>query len=318
MTVPLTLPQPLKRLARAVRDHPPTNQFITGIARQLLPLVPERHRSAFTAHVPRVGKASARLPGGQRLQMWCPEPESILNAIHYRGWAGEEPETLPLWLALAERARTVLDVGAHVGHFSLVAAYANPDACIIGFEPLARIAERFRGNVTLNRLNVGLRQCALGRTPGRLPFFAYEEHGMPSSSSLSREFMESANQPLVAVDVEVSTLDLEDIPDAVPVLMKIDTETTEPDVIAGGRNYLNRTKPVMIVEVLAEHDTSGALHSALQEAGIDFDSYLLTGEGPKASELRGNPHWRNFLIVPRDGPSVSGFRPALRQFGIRC
>jgi FkbM family methyltransferase len=247
--------------------------------------------------------------------MWCPEPESILNVLHYRGWVGDEPETLPLWLSLAERARTVLDVGAHVGHFSLVAAYANPDACVVGFEPLARVAERFRANVALNRLDIGLRQCALGRERGHLPFFAFEE-GVPSSSSLSREFMETAGQPVVATDVEVSTLDSEDIPDAVPVLMKIDTETTEPDVIAGGRNYLNRTKPVMIVEVLAEHDTGAALQSALQEAGIDFDSYLLTAEGPKPHELRGDPHWRNFLIVPRDGPSAAGLRPALRQFGI--
>jgi len=42
------------------------------------------------------------------------------------------------------RLRTIVDVGANVGQFSLLARALNPGARIVAFEPLAQAAARYR------------------------------------------------------------------------------------------------------------------------------------------------------------------------------
>jgi len=57
--------------------------------------------------------------------------------------------------------RSVIDVGANRGQFSLVARRCFPEARIVAFEPLSRPAERFR-RVLAGDPRVTLHQCAVG------------------------------------------------------------------------------------------------------------------------------------------------------------
>ncbi len=317
MTAPLKLPLSVKKMGRLVRDFPPANNLITSVVRPALRALPPNVRESVMAHLPRVGKAQARLPNGRTLQMSCPQTECILNGLFYKGWTADEAEVLPLWFALAQNSRVVVDVGAHVGHFSLVAGLANPEARIFGFEPLPRVAALLRSNVQLNRLsNAEIRQCALGRAPGKLPFYAPSD-GIPSSSSLSREFMLSGGHTLTETVIEVSTLDTEPIPTDGPVIIKIDTESTEPDVIAGGKRFIRDAQPLMIIEVLDGRDTGDRLARELADAGYAYTPYLLTGAGPaRRDRLVGDPEWRNYLLVPTDISKIGPLIGVLNQFGI--
>jgi FkbM family methyltransferase len=276
----------------------------------LLRFVPADLHGSVIAHLPRVGGASAILPNGKQIRMYCGEPETILNDLYYHGWTAQEEEVLPLWYALAAEARVVVDIGAHVGHFSLVAGLANPHAQIFSFEPLPRVVSLLRRNVKINGLtNIEIRPRALGSSPGKLPFYAVPD-GIPSSSSLSRDFMLSGAHEISEILVDVSTLDAEQLPRDVPAIIKIDTETTEPAVIAGGRGFIRKTQPLMIIEVLDQQSNGEALALALHGIGYDYDAFLLTGKGAVRREiLIGDPIWRNFLIVPKDlsklGPLIS-------------
>ena len=79
------------------------------------------------------------------------------------------------------------------------------------------------------------------------------------------------------------------------VLIKIDTETTEPDVLAGAQALIQRHRPTVLVEVLEGFDTGPEIQALL--AG--YTAHLLTDEGPvKAEQIRGHSKWRNYLMLP--------------------
>jgi FkbM family methyltransferase len=62
--------------------------------------------------------------------------------------------------------RTVVDVGANRGQFTLFALHTFPAASVISFEPLAAPAERFR-RVFANERRVTLHNAALAPEPGQ-------------------------------------------------------------------------------------------------------------------------------------------------------
>jgi FkbM family methyltransferase len=293
---PLRLPESLKKLARAARDNRTINNVVTALARPIVRALPPRGKLAVKGHMPRVGLATADLPNGQKLKLYSDVFECIVTEVFYGDWTGDEPETLPLWSEYAAKSEIIIDVGAHIGHLSIVAGLINTKAKIFSFEPLPRVADLLRRNVQLNNLQVDVRQKALGREPGTAPFFAIPG-GIPSSSSLSKEFMlQSGVKEIEAVSVEVSTLDAENIPEGV-TLLKLDTETTEPDVVAGAHKLLKR-KPVIFVEVI---DDGKRLTSELSSAGYEFDAYHLSDRGAVLTQgiLPFDGRWPNFLLLPK-------------------
>ena len=243
---------------------------------------------ALVRHLPRVGRAESRLPNGRTLRLWSRGDDGVATQVFWRGWRGYEPETAPVFYELARAARVVLDVGAHVGFYALLAAHANPSARVLAFEPLPSAAARLRRNVAENRLaNVEVFECALGDEGGTASLFHGPEGagGIPTSSGLSGEFFElpyfAERGVAPATEVAVKTMDevareqsLERVD-----LIKIDTETTEPAVLAGARGVLGRDRPDIIFEVLPGYGTGAALGELLAPLGYEF--YLLRPEGPE-------------------------------------
>jgi hypothetical protein len=81
-------------------------------------------------------------------------------------------------------------------------------------------------------------------------------------------------------------------------LMKIDTETTEPDVLLGAKDILRKDQPNIICEVLKGRAEGQKLREILQPFGYKF--YLLTPEGPvEKEEIEGHPEFLNYLFSPR-------------------
>jgi FkbM family methyltransferase len=296
MIEPIRIPEFLKVLARSVRDNRLTSFVITRALRTCLP--PARQNWA-ARRVPPLGEIRALLPNGSSLRLDSAQAELVHSLIFYRGWTGDEPETLPLWFSLAGESRTIIDVGAHIGHFSITAALANPQAIVHAFEPHPTLRTMLERNVTLNGVkNIVVHSEALGYERKEAEFFVMP-HIIPSSSSLSESFMRSAHQAndLARIPVLVDRLDaiLPDI--GGPVLMKIDTESTEPDVIVGAQKLIEKYRPKIFVEVLASHDTGPQIETLLG----GYTPYLLTDEGPvKAMQIRGNAVWRNFLMIPKE------------------
>ncbi|MEU0992270.1 amino acid adenylation domain-containing protein, partial [Streptomyces sp. NPDC005953] len=83
----------------------------------------------------------------------------------------------------------VVDVGGHVGMFSLYVNTLRPDAVIHAFEPMPELAAMFALNADLHDIDVRIATCALGREPGRADFTYY-----PEMSLLSGRFADEAEE----------------------------------------------------------------------------------------------------------------------------
>ncbi len=127
--------------------------------------------------------------------------------------------------------------------------------------------------------------------------------GIPSSSSLSREFM--SNHPhAIPIEVEVIRLDQFVADHGLNVdLVKIDTETTEPDVLAGMANTLERDKPDVFLEVLEQTDGE-AMDAVVLPLG-----YRLLEVRPDGGRIERESFHEgagNFHRCYRSGPSSEG------------
>lgn len=290
----------LKRL----RVSQPFNFVATSLVQAVLSAFGMRSEFVIR-HLHRAGTVRCRLPNGRILRLWSRGDDWISNQVYWRGWSGYEPETVPLFFRLAVSARVTLDIGAYVGFYALLAAHANPEGRVYAFEPHPGIFPRLERNVALNRLG-GVRcvPSAVGDLDGTGELF-HVSTAMPSSSSLSREFMEGAPH-LGSSRVAVVTLDRFARENALPRvdLVKIDTEGTEAQVLRGMCETLRRDRPSIVCEVLPGRGAEQPLEAILHPLGYHY--YLLTPAGPSPRErIEGHPVWLNYLFTERDPDDVA-------------
>src|SRR5205823_7308037 len=105
-------------------------------------------------------------------------------------------------LNVLSRAELFIDVGAHYGFYTLLAARNHPQLRILAFEPVPQTFEVLRRNVALQRSpNVTVRPVAISDTCGTASFCI-------SSSSDNCSFYPHPNAPPVRrLDVPTTTLD---------------------------------------------------------------------------------------------------------------
>ncbi|MCU1370335.1 MAG: hypothetical protein JWO77_1529 [Ilumatobacteraceae bacterium] len=214
-------------------------------------------------------------------------------------WTGEyEADTLPLFVRYAAGASSVLDIGAADGVYSIFAAAVSPEARILAFEPGLRQLERMRHNISANAALVGDRieviEAALSDHDGTAEF---HESASEGDSSLNAEFRPGS----VARTVTVARGDAvvaERLAGRTVDLIKIDTESTEPDVLRGLHETVGRDQPVIFCEVLAGR-TEDRLQALVD--GWGYRTWWLGADGPVARDrIDGDPNNRyvNWLFLP--------------------
>ena len=228
----------------------------------------------------------------------------MANQVYWRGWTGDEPEALPIFYALAEKAEVILDIGAHVGLYSLAASYANARARIFAFEPLASARERLISNIRRNgRSNIEVASCAVSNRCGRQDFYFRDPRlsGIPSSSSLSRRFMTQgavSESELSCLQVDVTTIDefcqergITDVG-----LAKLDIESLEPQAIEGMQAIIDRAHPHLFVEILQGKGTDTALDRLARQFG--YNVFALDPKGPQLQpHITVDARRRNYLFT---------------------
>jgi FkbM family methyltransferase len=251
-----------------------------------------------------------RTAGAGSLRVSAPWGLYLPRLLEQHGVAGYEPETVAAFLAAITHhgeSPEVFDVGANVGIFSLLAA-ALTSARVTGFEPTPELAATFGSIASANRLRCRVEAMALGDSNGtaRLYLSARTE----TSNSLAAGFREAVGTVLVPVER------LDDYvarTGRVPAVLKIDTETTEPDVLRGGLRTLSAHRPWLICEVLYQK-TEAALSEILGSLGYRFH-HLGSGPGPEArGEISADPtyRYRDWLFTPE--PLEASFLTAYRAW----
>lgn len=301
---------PVKRTLKALRVSQPFNWLATTSAR----LVFGRDGRApefVIKYLHRAGVVGCPLPNGRVLRLWSRGDDWVSNQLFWRGFRGYEPGSADVFFRLAASADVVLDVGSYVGFYSLLAAHANPRSNVLAFEPLPSIADRLAKNIALNHVtNVRVIRCAVSDSDGSADFH-YVPAGLPTSSSLSKEFMDSSLEHaseyvrnlgvLTKITVPTVTLDRFARENQLgPVgLLKVDVEGAEPAVLKGMEGLLNRDHPTILCEVLPGMGTGPALEAILRPHGYRF--YHLTPDGPvEKPSIEGVPDLLNYLFTTLD------------------
>lgn len=212
-----------------------------------------------------LGPAVREAANPARVRFAAPYRSFVPRLLDERGVAHYEPETMAAFLAAISllRATDAFDIGANVGIFSIIGE-SMTTARISGFEPTPDVAATFRSVVAANGLTCQVEAIALGATTGSATL--YLSNKSESSNSLKAGFRTASG----TVDVPVERLD--DVVrrlDRRPAVLKIDTETTEPDVLAGASDLLTHTRPWIICEVLVDR-TELALTKVLEPYGYHF------------------------------------------------
>jgi len=279
----------------------PLNNFATTTLRGLF-AVTGRQSEFLIKHLPRTGVTAVKLPNGRILKLDSDREHWIPNQLFWRGWEGYEPEMTGLFYELAQSARTVVDVGAHAGFYSLMAGLANPQAKIFAFEPMKQVFDAMEQNVKLNGLeNIECFNVAVGATSGIQEFY-FPDQDQPISSSLLGDVLFATFPPGSIKHVPVSVVTLDEFVAEKRVvdvdLIKLDTERTEHDVLAGAVNLLQRDRPDIICEVWPDAGNGKDIEAILRPLGYRF-FHLRSDCAVESEHIRGSEQFLNYLFTTR-------------------
>ena len=201
--------------------------------------------------------------------------------IARHGWW--EPETVAFMQRWLRPGMTVIDAGAHVGQYALLASgCVGPEGRVHAFEPHPRLhAILCRNLARVGCTNVAAQPLALGRRCEERPFFLARTDNLGASSLRPDPLVPDSS----AVRVQVTSLDAYLAAHAVPHvdLLKINVEGAERDVLAGAAATLAANPDiVLVVEFLRENaerwgHTIEALETDLRAYG--FRLFALSGLG---------------------------------------
>src|SRR5919199_4404161 len=146
--------------------------------------------------------------------------------------------------------RTVLDVGANVGQFTVAAAKLFPKVQIHDFEPVPECAQTLQKNVA-GLGNITVYPFALGDSEGEVAFhinsYSLEKSSvLPLAHGHLQAFPEA--QETKEIMVKVSTLDkvFANVEFQEPTLLKLDVQGYEPYILRGGVETLKRLDYVVL------------------------------------------------------------------------
>ena len=237
--------------------------------------------------------------------------DSVTNHLYWHGVAGYEPEVVDVLLPLSRGARVVLDVGANVGVYAMLAAFSNPDARVIAFEPVDDVFERLAANVALNRLSgVVCVRAAVGAARGQIPLYSPIGRIDTIASTSVDHWVKWAPGPWRCDLAEVISLD--DFAEEAKLpgvdLVKIDVEQQEHAVLQGMQGLLSNQRPHIVCEVLPHgpggSDRARHMDELLRPHG--YHIYLLRPHGPMLRQrVSGDyDHW-NQLFTMLDPPALA-------------
>jgi FkbM family methyltransferase len=160
---------------------------------------------------------------------------------------------------------TLVDVGANVGYFTLLAATLG--ARVVAYEPTPAVNQRLRENVALNTFdNVTVVNAAVMDKRGTVTL--YESQDDPEANNMFGDGHQSVEVQAVSLDDDLAARNIHRVD-----LLKIDAEGAEPLVLAGAIKLLGDcAAPTIIIEVnpvslRSANSEPAAVFSALESSG---------------------------------------------------
>lgn len=169
--------------------------------------------------------------------------------------------------ALLKDAEMVIDVGAHIGYFSLLAAtLVGKNGNVVAFEPIDENIDHFKHNLIINGIeNVAIEKQVVSDRAGHTPFYYNRDNdgghavwdvGEHTYNVKSRQHPRVLSLPMTTLDHHFADVDLSRLK-----MIKIDTEGNEVNVLKGARRILKSYRVRCIVCELNEYGLKQMGHS---------------------------------------------------------
>jgi FkbM family methyltransferase len=213
-----------------------------------------------------------------------------------------------VWRAAIRPGEDVVDGGANLGYWSLVAAAtAGPRGRVFAFEPVPATADALERNVAASGASaVRVARAALAAQPGEVVMHLYDDD--PCAGTASVGSMPGLNEtatvrtPAVALDAFLAEHN------ARPVLVKLDLEGSETAALHGARELISGDEPPLLTVEYHETAASGVgTHprewmELLREAGYGFYLARRHGRLRPFAVPEGTRDWIPMVwCVPRSG-----------------
>jgi FkbM family methyltransferase len=200
----------------------------------------------------------------------------VVGAGDHAYWLGTyEHEKTAEFAKRLRRGDVVLDIGAHVGYYTLLAATSvRSEGRVVSVEPLQRNVQYLKRHIELNQLsNVTVIQAAVSDAPGPLEF------AQDANTYLGR-VQRGGGTTVDGVTIDECVLERCRL-DRVNVI-KLDVEGAEGCALRGAEKVLKQFRPVIF---LATHGL--AVHEECLQLlrGHGYEVRLLDPSGRQADEL---------------------------------
>jgi FkbM family methyltransferase len=176
--------------------------------------------------------------------MYVNPSEHVQQSIFWYGYY--EKEAVLTWEAFIGNGAIVIDIGAHTGYYSLVAA---PRAkTVIAFEPSPAIAARLKANVALNDFtNIITVTAAISDQEGIVSLYvsSNDNSGMTGLQPAENFSGTIEKVPAFRLDSWIASNDLPGVN-----CIKLDVEGAELKALSGMRQALLTHHPVLFIEVI--------------------------------------------------------------------
>ncbi len=197
-----------------------------------------------------------------------------------------ESELRELINAFAKKGTIALDVGAHIGIHSVSMSRAvGEDGAVYSFEPQPKIYKELRINMAINDCkNVYALNLAVGNEKGQIGL-GEPLPGNQGGRYISRQF------PIEFVDIaRIDDFELENVS-----FIKMDVEGFEEDTLKGAEETINKSKPVMYIEIhSAASDTRPQCEKPDRDAAAARIKQWIVDHGYNLLTYPSN----NYLAVP--------------------
>ena len=193
-------------------------------------------------------KRNVRLFWGHELTVVYPEPTSLATS---RYGFYEEGLTTMVQRCL-KPGMTFLDVGAHIGYFTLFASWlVGGSGQVHSFEPTPSTFELLRVN-TVRFSNVYLNQVAVTSESGTVTLNDYGPAFSGYNSLYQARMPEAVLKDVKSTKFEASSITIDEYvaqQNIFPDFVKIDAESSELSIIRGMEQTLWQFKPMISIEV---------------------------------------------------------------------
>ncbi|MBA3484572.1 MAG: FkbM family methyltransferase [Pirellulales bacterium] len=224
----------------------------------------------------------------------------------------EESESISFMRRQPLVGRTVIDVGANKGIYSFwMSRQVGPCGRVVAFEPqldLRPHLDDFKHSFGLGNLQIVSQ--GLSNRPGTAAM-RRDKPGALGASLEPPAPEENAARTSEMIEVAVTTLDqfcaAEKLADV--AFIKCDVEGHELAVFQGGRELLQRQRPVLLFECHHHEAQRGALFAFFAE--LDYDGFFVqNGERVPYQQFAKRPYrkpsikHRNYMFAHRDVPAA--------------